>query len=96
MDASTTAVQQAYAAWIQAIGSITGIGVTVYIFWRQSAFLRREANQQKISLLESVLGILQDVELSLEEAAQFWETARNPRTPLLATKRIRLGQALAA
>ncbi|WP_186125977.1 hypothetical protein [Burkholderia gladioli] len=35
MDANAAAVQQAYAAWVQAIGSIIAIGVAIYVPFRQ-------------------------------------------------------------
>ncbi|MDQ7981930.1 hypothetical protein QYH69_32420 [Paraburkholderia sp. SARCC-3016] len=35
MDASAAAVQQAYAAWVQAIGSVIAIGVAIYVPYRQ-------------------------------------------------------------
>lgn len=44
MDASGAAVQQAYAAWVQAIGSIIGLAIAIYVPFQQR---RHEMRQRE-------------------------------------------------
>ncbi|MDR8398234.1 hypothetical protein NE850_17985 [Paraburkholderia sp. USG1] len=96
MDPSTAATQQVCAAWVQAIGAIAGIAVTVFIFWRQSRAMRHQMNSGRLALLDGILAIFQDVEIALHELILQWDSAQNPQPRHFGSSKARFLQALTA
>jgi hypothetical protein len=84
------------SGWAQTVGALVAIIVTICIFMYQNRQFRRQRNADKVTLLNGVLGILEDAERALNSVSSRWEASRNPVSENFMSERERLLQALSA
>ncbi|WP_321895965.1 hypothetical protein [Paraburkholderia heleia] len=85
MDASTASVQQAYAAWVQAVGSIIAIAVAIYVPFQQG---RRELRLRELHYWSERADIERRILLIANEVAKFVQRLIEESVPAQGATRI--------